>query len=406
MATIIKGPKNGSTTYKFNNKRNQVIVKRSSLDYQLVLKGNNDIGIGSNGNDLIDGGTGFDKLQGGNGNDELLAGATTAGKRDQNQLLGDQELIKVSQFGGEDQLIGGGGCVDQLIGDAANLYGTGGRDRLQAAGWNSEMIGDAIKMQASSKGGNDILTGASLAGSRTSMYGDAISVYGPARCGNDDLISGRSDDYMYGDYQFAFPAPFADDPYIFDIYDQYGFFTPPTEGLQPFVYLPIIYDLSNQDPSSFDPSNVPANSQVFTLEVPVLVEKEVVDPATGESRVIYVASEETTTESWVIPDRTVDNLAPVGGADRFIFRTLDEGNDVIFDFNTSEGDLIVFTNGLSLEDQGSGFQILENGRDTLIRYGTSSILLPYVQGLTSSAFQFGDQFQPINSDNFSPVVLA
>ena len=93
---------------------------------------------------------------------------------------------------------------------------------------------------------------------------------------------------------------------------------------------------------------------------------------------------------------------------QFLVRIVLAGNQQRWEenFNTSEGDLIVFTNGLSLADQGSGFQILANGRDTLIRYGTSSILLPYVQGLTSSAFQFGDQFQPINSGNFTPVVLA
>jgi hypothetical protein len=217
------------------------------------------------------------------------------------------------------------------------------------------------------------------------MYGDGISFYGPARGGNDDLTSGRSDDYMYGDYQFAFPAPFANDPFIFDIYDQYGFFTPPTEGLQPFVYEPIIFDLFNQDPSKFDPANTPANAKTITFDAP------------GSSE-----DGQTSKETYVIPDRTVDNNAPRGGADRFIFKTLDEGNDIIFDFNPTEGDRLVFANGLAI----ANIQALENGRDTLINYGNSSILLPYFTGLKAADFLFStDGIQPIDNGNFQPVIL-
>jgi len=387
--TIITGPKNGSTTYRFNNKPNKVSIKPTSRGYTLLLRGNNDSGTGSRGNDELNGGSGFDNLVGGLGNDELLAGTTQKRKVDQNQLLGDLDLIKVSETGGDDDLVGGNGCIDRLIGDSLNLYGQGGKDNLQAFGRITELVGDAPELQASALGGNDVLTGAPLSGTRTTMYGDGISFYGPARGGNDILTSGQSDDYMYGDYQFTFPAPFINDPYIFDIYDQYGFFTPPTQGIQPFVYQPIIFDLFNQDPANYDPANTPANAKTITFDVPVL---------DGDGQ----WTGETTQETYVIPDRSVDSNAPRGGADRFVFKTLNEGNDVIFDFNPSEGDRIVFSNGLSI----GGIQALDNGRDTRITYGNSSILLPYFTGLTSNDFLFStDGIQPADNGNWQPVIL-
>lgn len=386
---IITGPKNGSTTYRFNNQPNKVSIKPTGRGYTLLLKGNNDSGTGSRGNDEIDGGTGFDNLIGGLGNDELKAGATQKRKQDQNQLLGDVDLIKVGEAGGEDDLLGGSGCIDRLVGDSLNLYGQGGDDSLQAYGLNTELIGDATEFQASAQGGNDILTGAPISGTRTTMYGDGISFYGPSRGGNDQLISGQSNDYMYGDYQFRFAAPFINDPYIFDIYDQYGFFIPPTEGLQPFVYQPIIFDLFNQDPANFDPDSIPANAKTITFDVPVL---------DGDGQ----WTGETKQETYVIPDRSVDNNAPRGGADRFVFKTLNEGNDVIFDFNPAEGDRLVFSNGLSIDS----IQAVENGRDTRITYGNSSILLPYFTGLTANDFLFStDGIQPTDNGNWSPVTL-
>ena len=104
----------------------------------------------------------------------------------------------------------------------------------------------------------------------------------------------------------------------------------------------------------------------------------------------------------MIPDRSVDNNTPQGGADRFVFKTLNEGNDIIFDFNPAEGDRIVFTNGLTIND----IQAQDNGRDTRINYGTSSILLPYFTGLTANDLLFNsDGIQPEDNGNWQPVVL-
>jgi Ca2+-binding RTX toxin-like protein len=383
--TIITGPKNGSTTYRFNNNPNKVSIKPTGRGYTLLLRGNNDSGTGSRGNDVLDGSTGYDYLIGGAGNDSLLAGASPSGTRDQNQLLGDVELIKVGEAGGRDNLSGGRGSIDRLIGDSTNLYGNGGNDTLEALGSITELIGDAAELQASALGGNDIITGAPVAGARTTMYGDGISFYGPARGGNDQLTSGQSNDFMYGDYQFDFAAPLINDPYIFDIYDQYGFFTPPTEGLQPFVYQPIIFNLLNQDQANYNP----ASSQTVTFNVPVLGNN---GQWTGE----------TTIETYAIPNRNSDNNSPKGGADRFIFKTISEGEDVIFDFNPAEGDRIVFSNGLSI----ASIQAQQNGRDTRITYGSSSILLPNFTGLTANDFLFStDSIQPTDNGNWRPVVL-
>jgi len=373
--TIITGPKNGSTTYRFDNKPNKVWVKTTSRGYTLLLKGNNDSGTGSLGNDSIDGGTGLDNLTGGQGNDNLVAGSSTPGKQDQNQLLGDEELIKVGLAGGDDALIGGTGCIDRLIGDSINLYGRGGVDVIQANGTTTELVGDAIELQASATGGNDVLTGTKYAGTRTTMYGDGISFYGPARGGNDELISGQSDDYMYGDHQYTFPAPFANDPYIFDIYDQYGFFTPPTAGVQPFTYDPIIFDLFNQNVSGSGAAAPSANSKTITF-----------DDRT----------------SYVIPTRGTNGLSPVGGADRFVYKTTNEGNDVIFDFNPSEGDRIVLENGLTARD----LQVQNNGRDTRISFGTTTILLPYFVGLSiSDIVSNTDGIQPADNGNWRNTPL-
>jgi hypothetical protein len=239
----------------------------------------------------------------------------------------------------------------------------------------TEMVGDALELQASAQGGNDILTGSPVFGTRTTMYGDGISFYGPARGGSDQLISGASDDFMYGDYQFAFPAPFATDPFIFDIYDQFGFFAPPQSGTQPFTYDPIIFDIFNQNVGGNGPGEATANSKKLTFDDGTV---------------------------FVIPERGTDGTAPKGGADRFVFKTLDEGSDTIFDFNPAEGDRIVFTNGITLAD----IQAFENGRDTRINFGNSTILIPFFTGLKSGDILFNTNgIPPIDNGNFEPIAL-
>ncbi|CAK6688837.1 hypothetical protein IFHNHDMJ_00488 [Synechococcus sp. CBW1107] len=403
MKTKIKGPDaKGKTTFKFDNEPNNVVVVNSNLGYKIYLRGGNDTGAGSDGDDRIFGQKGSDQLSGGLGNDYLSAGN---GKQNQNNLIGDSGFIGVGAFGGDDQLIGGFGSTDRMVGDSTELYGTGGKDLLQAYGNYTEMIGDAATMQPYSRGGNDVLTGVPLFLTRTLMYGDAAAVYGPVTGGNDDLISGQSDDFMYGDWEFTFSADLANDPYVFDIYDSFGFFAPNPSQPRPFSFEPVTFELLQQD---FDQATGGAppegnGTKVSFESLKVLANQYNIDYAPADALLATFGPDEFI---YVIPDRSADPLAPQGGADRFIFNTFAEGNDVIFDFNPAEGDRIVFRNGLTLADQGNRFFVFESERDTLITYGSSSILLPYFTELAAEDFIFGEGSAASSpGGGFQPVVL-
>ncbi len=399
MATTINGPKNGSTTFRFDNKPNDVNINDPSRGYTLYLEGGNDKGYGSGGNDSIYGGNGFDDLNGGFNDDLLEAGNSGGGSQDQNNLLGDQVLIAVGVAGGNDTLVGGIGALDRLVGDGEQLYGRGGRDELRAFGIYTQLVGDATALKPYGTGGDDILTGSPTPGTRTMMHGDAVNVYGPVQGGNDRLISGKSDDFMYGDWEYTFNADFANEPFIFDIYDQFAFFSPSTQGPQAFSFKPVTFELIEQNfqqestgttlPQETIDKAIANNQTVISFQgLGKLANDFNADYAPDDSP---TSSQYTNDITYIIPDRSADPMAPKGGADLFVFDTFQEGNDVIFDFNAGEGDRIWFRNGLTAADQGTGFVVFENGRDSFIRYGDSSILLPYTTGLTINDFIFGSQ---------------
>ncbi|MCP9816641.1 hypothetical protein KBY76_08140 [Synechococcus sp. GreenBA-s] len=398
MSTTINGPKDGSTTFTFGSEPDDVNIDDPSNGYVLLLKGGNDKGRGSGGNDSLYGGTGFDELSGGFGDDFLKTGKSKEGEQDQNDLLGDQELIGVGVAGGNDRLLGGKGNLDRLVGDSEELYGQGGRDELKAFGLYTQLVGDATAMKPYSKGGDDILTGSPTAGTRTLMHGDAVNVYGPVQGGNDRLISGQSNDFMYGDWEYTFNADFANEPYIFDIYDQFAFFSPASQGPQEFTFKPVTFELIQQN---FLQESTGTTLPQDTIDKAVANNQTVISfqglgKLANDFNVDYSPNSPLSTKflndiTYIIPDRSSDPLAPKGGADFFIFDTFQEGNDVIFDFHASEGDRIWFRNGLTAADQGSRFFVFENGRDSLISYGDSSILLPYTTGLTIDDFIFGAQ---------------
>jgi Ca2+-binding RTX toxin-like protein len=409
MTTTINSPKDGSTTFTFGSEPDDVNINDPSNSYTLYLKGGNDKARGSGGNDSIFGGTGFDELSGGFGDDFLKTGQSKEGEQDQNDLLGDQELIGVGVAGGNDRLLGGKGNLDRLVGDSEELYGQGGRDELKAFGIYTQLVGDATAMKPYSKGGDDILVGTPTTGTRTLMHGDAVNVYGPVQGGNDSLISGQSDDFMYGDWEYTFNADFANEPYIFDIYYQFAFFSPASQGPQEFTFKPVTFELIQQnfDQESGGPAPTAGpNDTVISFQgLGKLANQYNISYETGS----ITTKDYTKDITYVIPDRSTDPLAPKGGADFFIFDTFQEGNDVIFDFHASEGDRIWFRNGLTAADQGNGFFVFENGRDTFIRYGDSSILLPNTTGLTIDDFLFGDQGATTGlsvPSGFTPVTLA
>lgn len=384
MTTTITGPNNGSNTYIFNDDPNDVVVAATKTGYRLVLRGNNDTGVGSAGNDTIDGGWGFDVVTGGLGLDLLIAGDSLEGKRDENLLWGDVALIRANEEGANDTLIGGLGAADRLVGDSDELYGTGGFDRLEAKGLYTELVGDAVSLQYNGLGGNDTLIGSAQAGARTLMFGDAITAYGPSQGGADTLVSGRSDDFMYGDWQFVQQADLFSQPYLLNSDDPFAIELPILNGPQPFSFIPLTFDLIQQD---FD--------QITGGEQPVAGPNDISIefPSPGALLSLFPNGGTVSPDGaikYVIPQRGYQPNTPIGGADLFVFSTLDEGNDVIFDFNPEEGDKIWLKNGLTEGSQGSGFVIQENGRDTLITYGNSSILLPYFTGITAEDFLFGE----------------
>jgi hypothetical protein len=110
---------------------------------------------------------------------------------------------------------------NNLFGDAYSMTNsTGGNDTLSiATGWqtmistddttttsklivnitDNMLVGDAHTM-VNSKGGNDILSGADFAGSTTYLTGDGIYGDSTSKGGNDTLISGKGNDFMWGDF--------------------------------------------------------------------------------------------------------------------------------------------------------------------------------------------------------------
>jgi hypothetical protein len=360
-------------------------------------------------------------------------------------ILGDLELLEPGVPGGNDTIIGGSSNIERLIGDGKEVYAVGGRDTLEARGVYTELIGDAATLKPFATGGDDVLSSSAGAGRRTLMYGDAVQVQGAVTCGNDVFLSGASDDVIYGDYEFELPADLANDPFLFEIFGQQVNLNP-TVAPQSFSYTPVTPTLINQTNTQLaggDPPPEDLNGTRFTIatgrglvEVYDLIYGDIPDeftfefdppeiqPPGGENGETPAPApipdidfesaleefreiqelispdpnfEESTipTElTYVIPDATNgDPTRPRGGADRFVYDSFDEGNDVIADFRPGQdGDRLVFQNGLTLADQGGRLEIFENDFDTLIRFGdggvSSTIRLVDFTGLSADHILF------------------
>ena len=195
------------------------------------------IGTARGGNDTIsvDGGTGVAFAVGDSG--QILGNARGGQDRIlgqvgiQNNLYGDAFTLGDGARGGNDRLTGARGSetTNLIVGDGPNLFGTaqGGDDTLVGGAGRSanSLYGDALIMDDSAVGGNDVIMGGRCAtnvlrgdaeamfgsaaggddtitaGTRgeSILYGDADALFGDARGGDDVLISRRSNDDMWGD---------------------------------------------------------------------------------------------------------------------------------------------------------------------------------------------------------------
>ncbi|QEY32810.1 hypothetical protein EVJ50_11785 [Synechococcus sp. RSCCF101] len=426
------------------------------------------------------------------GNQAIELPGSAEGERRRYNVEGDLPTLEPGVGGGNDTIVGGAGNTDRLVGDANMLYALGGNDRLIARGLYTELIGDAQFLKPFARGGSDVIESAAAAGSRTMIFGDAVNAYGRVFGGNDTIVSGASDDFIYGDFQYLLEPDLIGDPLTFEIYRQQVQIDP-TVAPQGFTYEPVTLDLINQTneqlaggpPPQPGPNDVSVTIaterglieafnavyqgipdalsytpfegedptiETFTSFGPVFLlnpdgtpsGRIEIDPTTGapvqasapqfdaagnslfdpvvttletnpgkppgppltealltefESLIQFPDFNNSTSPAsltYVLPNPSAaDPLAPVGGTDLFIYDSFDEGRDVIFDFRPDQdGDRVVFQNGLRFEEQGSSFFVYGNGRDTLITFGNSSILLAGFTDLRGEHLIFQDPPPP------------
>ncbi|MGD9537850.1 MAG: calcium-binding protein [Alphaproteobacteria bacterium] len=131
------------------------------------------------------------------GNDTLSASGN------ENRLFGDADTLEGSARGGND-ILSVTGDFNTLYGDA-NFFGSGagavgGNDVLSATGTGNQLYGDGgFRIASNGRGGNDVLTAVSTSGQSNDLYGDARELRTDAVGGNDTLIGGNGNDLIVGD---------------------------------------------------------------------------------------------------------------------------------------------------------------------------------------------------------------
>ncbi len=154
------------------------------------------------------------------GGNDVIIGATGA---NYNVFCGESKRM-VNSVGGNDRLIGSDSAdYNALVGDAIDLLGSKGGNDVLIGGANThenELTGDAYYMAGDlinmSFGGNDTIISGDGAVINF-MYGDGIVVFGNVFSGNDQLVSGASNDYMWGDFRYIVSADvkFGHDKFVF-----------------------------------------------------------------------------------------------------------------------------------------------------------------------------------------------
>ena len=213
-------------------------------DLRDTARGGNDRFFGNRGEDVIYGEAfdlndltvgGRDLIRGGDDDDEIYGDAfrifdvarggkdTIHGDRGNDELTGDASAIAAGARGGDDLIFGGDGD-DDIFGDANDtLEGTGGNDVIHQNAGTGILAGDALKIAAGGRGGNDRLygesiligdsvdrmvdatggddlldTGGALDGS--TLCGDTfVSLEGSSQGGRDSLLGWRFADFLQGD---------------------------------------------------------------------------------------------------------------------------------------------------------------------------------------------------------------
>jgi hypothetical protein len=236
-----------------------------SLGVAVGARGGDDELFGGDGSDAIYGDARL-SLRGTGGDDTLLAGAAGAGRQ---VLYGDAFTLFPGSRGGNDRLEGG----QEMAGDGADLRGAvagrdvvdardvtagadirlygdglgamsdgslGGVDVLWASARGARLVGDAVAIRDTSRGGDDYLrgdagddvlfgdagqalTGAARGGDDVlrgragddELFGDALELRGSSRGGDDQLYSGAGDDRLWGDGRLFGDAEGGDDVFHF-----------------------------------------------------------------------------------------------------------------------------------------------------------------------------------------------
>lgn len=302
-----------------------------------------------------------------------------------NEAYGDAGDMTTNAMGGNDNLHGGDakmaflptalgpssgyeGVWNMLAGDAHDMTNaTGGRDNIHGGDGISgfafnQMTGDAVNMYEGSIGGNDNLVGGHTDGYNgftvNFMTGDAINMYGGSSGGDDNLVGG--DGYTYnllaGDAEYVVGNASEGDGYA-------------------------TIHFGNDKLHAGNSYNGYGLSDYQNL---LVGDADHVDGyATGQGGNDKLYSGTGNDEMWG-DFRYVDGYADMtGGADTFYF-SINNGHDMIGDFNAEEGDTIDLTafnlSGLlsgtsyaSVEDWLDDMATVDGDGDAVLDFSLSDI---------------------------------
>ena len=152
-----------------------------------------DILHGQNGDDYLDGGYGEDRAYGGDGNDYIIGGSDNK----DDLLAGDSGHDKIIATTGNNVIDGGSG-VDQIQGGDGNdiIYGNSGEDVIKGGAGSDIIFGGTNDDYIDGEDGNDHLIGGQ---GEDEIYGSAGNDLIEGGTGGDIIYGGEDHDYLIGD---------------------------------------------------------------------------------------------------------------------------------------------------------------------------------------------------------------